>query len=700
MHQKKTPAPSNITPGRLAQLFLLAAALLFFAALPASSAPGQSVGGNTPRFVSSSKVISHEEPTQVMEVSLWLQPRNRAEMDSLARELYDPTSSQFRKWLKQADIAAKFAPTADDVRTVQTFLVSKGLKIVSVGPQNFFIRASGTAGAIEAAFHVHLNNYQVGTQTIRANDVDPSIEGAAAAIVRHVSGLDNAAFTHPYAARPTLGTASKTGPASGVVSAVDGASAATAFFVSECFTGTKTEKYTTVGASYPTAHYSGNNYYGSETGPGCGYTPAEIRTAYNLNGLYKEGFDGTGQTIVILDWCGSPTIQNDANVFSAKFGLPKLTSANFKIIETPTISTCGAPDPEINIDVEWAHAIAPGASIDLVVPPSASFQDVNQAEFYAVNYDLGNVLSGSYGSDEAFTSTAELDTESLISEIGAISGISTNFATGDEGDYSFGGFDPTSVSAPADSPYATAVGGVTLALNSSNGIAWQTGWGNNVSLLLASGEIFDPPLFFGFNGGSGGGASGYFFKPSYQDSLPGTSRLLPDISWLADPFTGGIIAITEPNQFPPVIYTVYGGTSLATPMFSGLWAIANQEAAAAGPLGQAAPYLYTMPKGTITDILPYRNLTNVNGTVVEGPGESTFYHSYEIAGVPSGTPFYSAFWDYPYADFTTYVISFGTDSSLTITPGWDNVTGLGTPNGKAFADFFFVPPPPATPATK
>lgn len=686
------PTPGNTTLSRLLQLLFVAAALLFVVPLPASSAPAQSIGGNTPRFVAMSEVIGHESTSKVIEVSLWLQPRNRAEMDDLARDLYDPGSPNFRRFLKSSDVAAKFAPTADDLRTVQTFLLGSGLKVVSVGPHNFYVRASGTIGNVESAFHVHLNDYQVGGKTIRSNDVDPAIEGAAGLLVRHVAGLDNAEYTHPYATRPTyLGGAPKT---TGTVSAaVTGASAATAYFVSDCFTGTKTEKYSTVGAAYPTASYWGNSYYSSETGPGCGYTPSEIQTAYNLKGLYKEGFDGAGQTIVILDWCGSPTILNDANAFSAKFGLPKLTSANFQIIQTPTISTCGGPDPEINLDVEWAHAVAPGANIDLVVPPSASFQDTNEAEFYAVDYDLGNVISASYGSDEYFTSTAELDTESLISEIAAISGISTNFSSGDDGDYSFGGFYPNSVSAPADSPYATAIGGVSVALKSNNSIAWQAGWGNNVTLLEGSGEIFDPPLFYGFNGGSGGGPSAYFFKPSYQNSLPGTSRLLPDISWLADPFTGAVIAITEADQYPPVIYEAVGGTSLSCPMFSALWAIANQEAGI--PLGQAAPYLYSMPKGTITDILPYSDTSNVRGSVTESKTMSTTYHSWVIANVPEGTPFYSAFWDYPFADYTTYVLSFGTDSSLTVTEGWDNVTGVGVPNAKAFADYFFIPASPA-----
>ncbi len=106
----------------------------------------------------------------------------------------------------------------------------------------------------------------------------------------------------------------------------------------------------------------------------------------------------------------------------------------------------------------------------------------NEAEFYAVNYELGNSVSGSYGSLESSTSRRTLDTENLISEIAAVSGISTNFSSGDDGDYSAFGI-PATVNAPADSPWATAVGGVSLALNSDNSIAWQAGWGNNECLL-------------------------------------------------------------------------------------------------------------------------------------------------------------------------------------------------------------------------
>jgi subtilase family serine protease len=358
---------------------------------------------------------------------------------------------------------------------------------------------------------------------------------------------------------------------------------------------------------------------------------------------------------------------------------------------------------EINIDVEWAHAIAPGANINLVVPPSASFQDVDEAEFDVANYGLGNVLSGSYASTELYTATTELDTESLISEVGAAVGISYNFASGDYGDYGLQTL-RTTVSAPADSPWSTAVGGVSLALNSDNSIAWQSGWGNNGTLLAEEGTVYDPPEM-GFFGGAGGGPSecvtkntrfrpplctGGFPKPAYQDALPGKHRLLPDVSWLADPYTGAAILISIPGQVPEQVWQVYGGTSLATPMFSALWAIANQEALAGGgtELGQAAPYLYSLPAGTVYDIVPVTSATNVTGSITDSSGTRK-YSAKQLAGKPR-VEFVSALWDYYSEQDTALVISFGTDSTLKTGTGWDNVTGVGTPNAQAFADFFYA----------
>jgi subtilase family serine protease len=652
---------------------------------PVSAQERQTIANNTPKFVRSATILGPVEPSTVIDVSIWLKPHNQAGLDALAHSLYDRESAQYRHWLTKAAFVDKFAPTAAEANAVRNFLTSNRLSVVSVGPDNFFVRASGTVAAVNSAFQVTLNNYQLNGKTIRANSQDPSVSAAVAPLVGSISGLDSMEYTHPVASPFTLRKAQPTPPG---VSSADGVTAAlvpSSSFDSDCFPGSTKETFTNSGA-LPEATYTGNEYTTATTG--CGYTPANIRAAYKLNSLYAKGLDGTGQTIVIIDWCGSPTITQDANAFSSQFGLPKLTSSNFKIIYTPHPSYCAAPDPEINIDVEWSHAIAPGAAIDLVVPPSNSFQDVDEGFFYAVDYQLGNVISGSYGSEELYTPPSVLLTESLTSEIAAAMGISANFATADEGDFTddYPQYFPASVSAPADSPYATAVGGISLALTSKNAIAWQSGWGTNINIVDDGGYVADPPDGGFFNFGSGGGESADFYKPWFQYSLPGIGRQLPDISWLADPYTGAYIAISVPFSIPELQYEVYGGTSLACPMFSALWAIANQQAGLA--LGQAAPYLYYLPASAITDIVPHSSKTNVTGVVKDSSGKTSYSAAYLAAPLENTTSFLSALWNYPLSEDFALILTFGTDTGLTTGPGWDNVTGLGVPNPVAFINYF------------
>jgi subtilase family serine protease len=670
-----------------ALLVQVACALIPSAVLPAYAANGKFIAHNTPAYVSTAKNLRSEDPSRTADVSIWLQPHNRAGLDTLASDLYNPNSANYRHWLKSSEIAFRFAPTAAEARAVQDFFESNNLNVVRVGPNNFYVRARGTIADIENAFHVQLNYYQIGNKVLRANASDPYVEGPAAALVQAVSGLDSGGFVHPVDVRPISLSSSARSNRADLSHAASTADAS--FFQSVCFTGPKTEHYTTDG-NYPRATYKGNGYYSPS--PGCGYSPSNIYGAYNLTGLYAEGYSGTGQTIVIIDWCGSPTIRQDANVFAEKFSLPALTSTNFNIINVPGPSACSGVDLEINTDVEWSHAIAPGANIDLVVSPTSDFDDVDEAVYYAVNYALGNVISGSYASPEFLTPDTELDKENLISEIAAVSGIATNFASGDDANYTTD-FLPPTVSVPADLPYATGVGGISLALKPDNSIAFQTGWETHDSILINAGVIYDPPhgppFTYGFYGGSGGGPSAFFAKPSFQKGVPGKYRQVPDISWLADPFTGAAVLISEPTQLPEQIWYSVGGTSLSTPMFSALWAIANQEAGTA--LGQAAPYVYSMPSNTITDIVPYNPGHNVTAVIEES---SSVTNSYDAVGTLNvieplfGNNFYSAIWDNPSGENTSWTISFGEDYHLKVKVGWDDVTGVGTPNAKAFADWF------------
>ncbi|MGA7925542.1 MAG: S53 family peptidase [Candidatus Sulfotelmatobacter sp.] len=650
----------------------------------AYSASGQWIKNNTPPFVRTAHKIGPAGPSDTIEITVWLNVHNRQQLDAVADDLYDPSSPHYRAWLKFSQIAADYAPTAEEAKTVVEFLSAHKLSIVLADPHNFFVKARGTVAQVSATFRVELSNFEVKGKVIRANTSDPYIEGAAAPLVHLVSGLSNQ--------QSEIAPVEKYSPSSTSSSSVKSLAAGSSpsnFFSSNCFHAPITESVTTEG-ELPAATYSGNLYDSTNIG-GCGYTPPEIHTAYNLSALYKAGYNGKGQTVVIFEICNTDTIQSDANAFSAQFGLPALSSANFSVIEYPVPAPCDLPDIEEELDVEWVHAIAPGANIVVLVTPNietnAGFaQDVDVAILYATANHLGNVISMSYGTPEFVIAPADLDQTNLIIELAAASGISVDISSGDSGDYTdaLPGITPA-VSYPASSQYATAVGGTTLALNGSNAIKWQAGWGTNTNLLDDQGLVSDPPVGF-FFGGSGGGPSSIFGKPSFQNKLPGSARLLPDIAWIGDPFTGVVIAITDNGIYPPLEWFPIGGTSVACPMFSGLWAIANQEAGTA--LGQAARYLYSMPASTITDIVPVGSSTNVTGSVTDEFG-TTAYSASELAQpLDNTTVFYDALWNVPLNQGTVLLVTFGTDTHLQTAPGWDDVTGVGVPNPKPFADFF------------
>jgi subtilase family serine protease len=658
----------------------------------AYSATGQLISNSTPPFVQTAPKIGPTDASQTIEITVWLNLHNRTQLDSVAEGLYNPSSPHYRAWLSFPQIVRDYAPTVQEAHTVKEFLTAHDLSIVLTDPNNFFVRARGTVAQVSAAFRVELSDFKVRGKTVRANTTNPYIEGPAAALVHLVSGLSNQKSEISPLPRPTptAGANSLQSPAAPSSSRRSSSTSLSSFFSSNCFLEPETDVLTTNGG-LPAATFTGNVYSGTNIG-GCGYTPPEIYKAYHLSPLYKAGYDGKGQTIVIFEICNSATIQSDGNAFSKRFGLPALTSANFSVIDYPVSAPCDAPSAEESLDVEWAHAIAPGANITVLITPnieetSGFAQDIDVALLYAVSNHLGNVISFSYGLPEIEFAPADLDQTNLLTQLAAISGVSANFSSGDDGDYTEDGI-PATVLYPASTQYGTAVGGVSLALDSGNEIKWQSGWGTNLNPLDEAGLVSDPPAGF-FDFGSGGGSSAYFPKLGFQSSLPGGFRLLPDISWLADPFTGVVIDTTYEGVFPPREWYAIGGTSLACPMFSALWAIANQEAGV--PLGQAAQYVYSMPSSTITDIVPVGSNTNVTGTITDASGVTSYSASDLAQPLDGTTTFYDALWNIPLNQGTVELVTFGTDTNLQTGPGWDDVTGVGVPKPKAFADFFKAP---------
>jgi subtilase family serine protease len=261
-------------------------------------------------------------------------------------------------------------------------------------------------------------------------------------------------------------------------------------------------------------------------------------------------------------------------------------------------------------------------------------------------------------------------------------GINVDFSTGDFGDnvILLGYAD---VAYPASSPYATSIGGTSLALTSAQTMNFQTGWGNNITKLIdgATKAPLDPPTVEGFIFGATGGNSNVYSKPAWQvGTNQPTRRATPDVSWLADPYTG--VEIVQTISGTPYI-EVIGGTSVACPMFSAIWAIANQKANTTVGLGDAASQLYNLPSGAILDVVPYSTANNVHGVITDSFG--TFAENANELAAPLDYTryFYSALYQGS-SSKSWYALTFGTDSTLFTQRGWDNVTGVGTPNGLKF----------------
>jgi subtilase family serine protease len=660
---------------------MAASSVMSLAMLTSPSTLAQQSADNVPQGTHQASDMGRVAPSQELNISVQLQLQNKAAFDQAVDALYDPASPTFHKWMTEEDLA-KYAPTKAQSDAVRKELESHGLEILSVDENT--IRARGTAANVEGAFNTQLHEFQRNGKVFRANVANARLSGAAADYVAGVAGIES------HQAQPRLRRAinirTKQSPPTIPLSKVLASGGLSSFITDKILAPPTSYVFTTPGAALPVGVYYGNAYnYDPATNVIPDYTPAQLQSLYGLPTAYKAGFDGTGQTIVLLEAYGYPTIQADANAFCQLTGLPALTSSNFKIIYpqgpplSPQAGVLTGWDIEIALDVQWAHSIAPGANILIVAAAGQDTVSFIDAISYITKNHLGDAINDSWEEDtDLIAGPLEEEAYSQVLEVAAAKGISFQFSSGDSGDEGLG----TPIGAPgvpSNSPYVTAVGGTSI-LNNINGSGHETlGWGTSF-VLLNEGGVQDPPTaYLPYFGGSGGGESVYFPKPSWQTSLPGTGRQVPDVSALADPYTGVPIVLT--SQGVQGVQAGWGGTSLAGPIFTALWAIANQHAGHS--LGLAAPYVAGLKPGELIDVLPLSSVTNVTGTIYDSTG-ATFYSA---AGLFAGqtytsTGFTSAVFDL--GDDTDFAISFGLDTSLTVTKGWDNVTGWGTPNVNTF----------------
>jgi hypothetical protein len=286
-----------------------------------------------------------------------------------------------------------------------------------------------------------------------------------------------------------------------------------------------------------------------------GYTPAQIRHAYGFDQItFSNGVkgDGSGQTIAIVDAYDDPNIFKDLDVFDVTFGLPGPAGGVLtKVTPQGHTKVNSSWAGEISLDVEWAHAMAPGAHILLVETRSSNLGDLLAGVSYA-NSQTGVVaVSMSWGG-------GEFSSESSFDSFFTTPGITYTAASGDSPGASW----------PSSSPNVISVGGTTLPLDAAGDYPTgnETGWSNSIY------------------GSSGGGTSSYESLPSYQASVTGTTRrATPDVAFDADPVTGVAIYDTV-AQFGQTGWFQTGGTSLGAPAWAALVAIADQGRGAGASL--------------------------------------------------------------------------------------------------------------------
>jgi len=660
--------------------------LLFVSALAATSAAGRQ------SLLSRATDLGPVNTASPIEITLWMKLHDQKGLDALVAAQQAGKAS----YLSTQQVREQHAPSQADARKVADFLTAQGFTVTGIGQDNLFVKATGTVKSVQNLFSVDLHEYNLGGRTFRASSRSAILPTAIAPLVSAVGGLSDLA-PEPQIARPNQAFANiaRQTDAEGMSPHPQPLDAQSngLFFSAQCFYSPITETFTSADGT-TTATYSGNRYGAPITnGPPnlspCGYQPSDIQTAYNLTPLYQEGLTGKGTTVAIVDAYGSTTIANDVAAFSSFMGLP---APNLSIIGTPTESNFSTDAnagwaAETTLDVEWVHAIAPGANIVLVVAPTNSFNDLFSGDITAASVPGVVSISNSWsGFDIGIDGDSEFYSaiDNIFKAIGA-AGQSIHYSTGDYGNNAsqLGGL-YTSTGWPASSPYTTGIGGVSVVLDNQKQIKWQTSWGTNITEIADTAALgnppLDPPNNEGFVYGGTGGVSDAYPKPSYQHDLPGDRRLTPDISWVADPYTGVeiIYSVDAKNDLG---IEVIGGTSASCPMFSALWAIATQHAH--HPLGQAAPRLYRLPSWAITDVVNVTSRNNVTGKMTD-PGGSFPINSWELAAPLQNLPsFISGLYNSPHST-RWFVLGFGLDSTLPTGWGWDPATGLGTPNGWNF----------------
>jgi subtilase family serine protease len=569
---------------------------------------------------------------------VYLAPKGGVDaLKAAVAKVSDPSSATYGSFMDASRYHATYdAPTAS-VKQVRSWLKDNGLRVGSVEKHHRYLAVSGSNANVEKAFATTMKTFAHAGTTVQANTTNVSVPATIAPLVLTVTGLDTTPSKVTHNATP------QAPPPAGFRNARPCSTAYGQLLASK-EADFKTPLPTLNGKTLP---YSV-----------CGYTGPQYRAAYQ--GANPEGLSGAGVTVAITDAYAAPTIAKDAQTYATNHGDGSYAAGQLSQVTPSKYTNQAACDPsgwygEETLDVEAVHAMAPGANIRYYASASCQDSDFLATLGKVVDENKASIVSNSWSDLEANETTDSIAAYEQVFLQGAMQGISFLFSSGDNGDeVASSGLKQTDY--PASDPYATAVGGTADAIGANGAFIFQTGWGTDKYSLSADAKSWNP---LGYLYGAGGGNSSLFNQPSYQAGVVpaahGSGRATPDVGLDADPTTGMLIGETQ--TFPEgKAYGEYriGGTSLASPLFAGMTALLQQHAK--GRVGFLNPTIYKQAGTPV--------FTDVKGAPKDAGNVRVDYTNGLDA---TGGLLYS-------------IRTFNQDASLSTAKGWDDVTGVGSPN--------------------